>query len=111
MNLARSHQLAQLTGAQKAAILCMVLGSESASLITQKLAQEEVEQISFEIARMDRVSTEATEAVLAEWLEVMFARPSIAAGGMEFARELLERAFGQPKAKGTLTPIQTEFSE
>ena len=35
MNLARSHQLEQLTGAQKAAILCMVLGSESASLITR----------------------------------------------------------------------------
>ena len=45
MNLARTHQLEQLSGAQKAAILCMVLGSESASLITQKLGQEEVEQI------------------------------------------------------------------
>ena len=50
MNLARTHQLEQLTGAQKAAILCMVLGSESAALITQKLGQEEVEQLSF--ARM-----------------------------------------------------------
>src|SRR4051812_33985122 len=111
ITLARSHQLDQLSGAQKAAILCMVLGSESASLITQKLAQEEVEQISFEIARMDRVSTEATEAVLAEWLEVMFAADSIAAGGMEFAREVLERAFGQPKAKGMLARIQMQISE
>ena len=51
ITLARSHQLDQLNGAQKVAILCMVLGSESASLITQKLSQEEVEQISFEIAR------------------------------------------------------------
>ena len=59
MNLARSHQLDQLSGVQKAAILCMVLGSESASLITQKLGQEEVEQISFEIARMDRVKLQA----------------------------------------------------
>ena len=111
ITLARSHQLEQLTGTQKVAILCMVLGSESAALVTQKLAQEEVEQISYEIARMDRVSNEATEAVLAEWLEVMLAADSIAAGGMEFAREVLERAFGSPKAVNILKRIQAQISE
>jgi flagellar motor switch protein FliG len=111
MNLARSHQLDQLTGVQKAAILCMVLGSESASLITQKLGQEEVEQISFEIARMDRVSSEATEAVLAEWLEVMMAADSIAAGGLDFAKEVLEKAFGTQKSGGMLKRIQAQLSE
>ena len=111
ITLARSHQLDQLNGAQKAAILCMVLGSESASLITQKLAAEEVEQISFEIARMDRVSSEATEAVLAEWLEVMLAADSIAAGGMEFAREVLQRAFGEQKSASMLKRIQAQISE
>ena len=40
---------------------------------------------------MDRVSSEATDAVLAEWLEVMLAADSIAAGGVEFAREVLEK--------------------
>jgi flagellar motor switch protein FliG len=109
--LARSHQLDQLNGAQKAAILCMVLGSESASLITQKLSPEEVEQISFEIARMDRVSSEATDAVLSEWLEVMLAADSIAAGGMEFAREVLERGFGEQKAGTMLKRIQAQISE
>src|SRR6201991_3124576 len=111
MNLARTHQLDQLTGAQKAAILCMVLGSESAAMITQKLGQDEVEQISFEIARMDRVSTEATDAVLAEWIEVMMAADSIAAGGIEFAREVLERAFCAQKAKAMLSRIQAEISD
>ena len=111
ITLARSHQLDQLNGAQKAAILCMVLGSESASLITQKLGQEEVEQISFEIARMDRVSSEATEAVLAEWLEVMLAADSIAAGGMDLAREVLEKAFGVQKSQAMLKRIQMLISE
>ena len=111
ITLARSHQLDQLSGTQKVAILCMVLGSESASMITQKLAQEEVEQISYEIARMDRVSNEATEAVLAEWLEVMLAADSIAAGGVEFAREVLERAFGNQKAVTILKRIQMQISE
>src|SRR6185436_7066527 len=89
----------------------MVLGSESASLITQKLAQDEVEQITFEIARMDRVSNEATEAVLNEWLEVMLAADSIASGGMEFAREVMEKAFGATKSAGMLKRIQSQISE
>ncbi len=110
-NLARTHQLDQLSGAQKAAILYMVLGAESSSLITQKLAQDEVEQISYEIARMDRVSNEATEAVLAEWLEVMMAADSIASGGIEFAREVMERAFGAQKSAGMLKRIQSQISE
>ena len=110
-SLARTHQLDQLSGTQKVAILCMVLGSEAASQITQKLATEEVEQISYEIARMDRVSTEATDAVLAEWLDVMLAADSIAAGGMDVAREVLERAFGQSKAQGMLKRIQSQISE
>jgi flagellar motor switch protein FliG len=104
-------QLDQLSGTQKVAILCMVLGSEAASQITQKLAIEEVEQISYEIARMDRVSSEATDAVLAEWLDVMLAADSIAAGGMDVAREVLERAFGQQKAQGMLKRIQSQISE
>ena len=110
-SLARTHQLDQLSGTQKVAILCMVLGSEAASQITQKLATEEVEQISYEIARMDRVSSEATDAVLAEWLDVMLAADSIAAGGMDVAREVLERAFGQSKAQGMLKRIQSQISE
>jgi flagellar motor switch protein FliG len=111
MNLARNHQLDQLTGAQKAAILCMVLGSESSALITQKLGAEEVEEISFEIARMDRVPTEATEALLAEWLEIMMAADSIAAGGMDVAREVLEKAFGTQRAKAMFQRIQAQISE
>jgi flagellar motor switch protein FliG len=111
ITLARSHTLDQLSGAQKAAILCMVLGSDAASMLTQKLGQEEVEQISYEIARMDRVSNEATEAVLAEWIDVMTAADSIAAGGMEYAREVLERAFGGQKSSAMMKRIQAQISE
>src|SRR5438477_10949013 len=89
----------------------MVLGSEASSIITRKLGLEEVEQISFEIARMDRVSNEATEAVLAEWVEVMLAADSIAAGGMDYASEVLEKAFGSQKSGAMLKRIQSQLSE
>ena len=54
LTLARKGEfdsISQLNGTQKAAILYMVLGAESAAKITQKLSPEDVESISFEIAR------------------------------------------------------------
>jgi flagellar motor switch protein FliG len=111
LTLARPRDLDGLNGPQKAAILCMVLGAESAAKITQKLSAEDVETISFEIARMDRVSGETAEAVLNEWLEIMVAADSLASGGIDYAREVLEKAFGMGKATTMLKRIQLQLAD
>ncbi len=100
-----------LNGAQKAAILCMVLGAESAATITKKLSPEDVETISFEIARMDRVDGNTAERVLNEWLEIMTAADSLATGGIDYAREILDKAFGAGKSQNMLRRIQSQVSD
>ena len=80
---------ADLSGREKAAILCLALGAETAAIITQKLTPEEAEVISFEIARLDNVSTEVVDAVLHHWLEAA-ALDSLSSGGVEYARDILE---------------------
>jgi flagellar motor switch protein FliG len=114
LTLTRSNStdtLGPLNGTQKAAILYMVLGAESAAKITQKLSPEDVESISFEIARMDRVSGEAAEKVLNEWLEIMVAADSLASGGIDYARDVLEKAFGSNKASAMLRRIQLQLAD
>lgn len=111
LTLARPRDVEGLNGPQKAAILCMVLGAESAAKITQKLSPDDVESISFEIARMDRVSGDMAEAVLNEWLEIMVAADSLASGGIEYAREVLEKAFGVGKAQSMLKRIQLQLAD
>jgi flagellar motor switch protein FliG len=110
--LARQAQLTpdQLTGRQKVAIVCMALGSDAAARLTQKMAPEEVDAISFEIARMDNVSGSTVETVLDEWLTRMLAADSLAAGGMQVAREILEKAFGSRKAQQVLERIQSQLT-
>jgi flagellar motor switch protein FliG len=100
-----------LSGPRKAAILCMVLGAESAAKITQKLSPEDAESISYEIARMDRVSGDLAEAVLNEWLEIMVAADSLAQGGIDYAREVLEKSFGSSKANAMLRRIQSQLAD
>ena len=60
---------------------------------------------------MDRVSSEATDAVLSEWLDVMLAADSVAAGGVEFAREVMEKAFGAQKSQAMLKRILSQISD
>lgn len=101
----------QLTGRQKAAVILMVLGTEATAHITQRLLPEEVEAISYEIARVEHVAPEVVDAVLFEWAETVRAAELLANGGVEFAREVLERAFGPERAESMFRRIQAQLSE
>ena len=98
-----------LSGRQKAAILCLALGTDVAAALTQKLQAEEVDAISFEIARLESVSPSVVDAVLDEWLTRIMVADSLAQGGIEMAREILEKAFGPRKAQQVLERIQGQL--
>ncbi len=99
------------SGRQKAAVLCLVLGSEAAAKVTQRLSATEVEALSFEIARLDRVSHEAVESIVGEWLAEFMAAESLAAGGLDAAREILEKALGARKAQQVLDRVQSQLAD
>lgn len=87
-----------LTGRQKAAIFLVAVGNETASEIFKHLREDEIEQITFEIARLDKITPEDKEKVLVEFNELMMAQEFITNGGIDFARGLLEKALGNQKA-------------
>jgi flagellar motor switch protein FliG len=88
----------QLTGRQKAAIFLVTLGSEISSEIFKHLREDEIETLTFEIARLDSVDSEERDAVLQEFQELMMAQDFITSGGIDYARELLEKSLGSQKA-------------
>ena len=100
-----------LTGRQKVAVLCMAVGTEFAAKITTGLSSDEAELISFEIAQLDRVPQELMEAVLSEWLESTLGIASLTTGGLEYAREVLEKAFGKARADGILRRITSQLAD
>lgn len=87
-----------LTGRQKAAIFLIAVGSEVSTEIFKHLREDEIEQITFEIARLDKITPEDKEKVLVEFNELMMAQGFITNGGIDFARGLLEKALGNQKA-------------
>lgn len=88
----------ELTGRQKAAIFLVTLGSEISAEIFNHLREDEIETLTFEIARLDNVEPEARDQVLMEFKELMMAQDFITSGGIDYARELLEKSLGSQKA-------------
>ena len=88
----------QLTGRQKAAIFLVSLGSDVSSEVFKHLREDEIEQLTFEIARLDKIEPEDKDRVLQEFQEMMMAQEFISQGGIDYARDILERALGTQKA-------------
>jgi flagellar motor switch protein FliG len=88
----------ELTGRQKAAIFLVTLGSEISSEIFKHLREDEIEALTFEIARLDNIESEERDTVLMEFKELMMAQDFITSGGIDYARELLEKSLGAQKA-------------
>lgn len=89
---------AALTGLQKAAILLIALGPEKSSSIFRHLKEEEIEDLTLEIANTRSITPQVKEDVINEFYEICLAQQYIAEGGIGYAKELLEKALGADKA-------------
>ena len=94
-----------LTGAQKAAILLVVLGEEAASGICRHLPEQQIQRVTQEIAEMSQVSPETVVSVLEEFHKLTTTHEYLAHGGTEYASKLLVKAFGPENAKLLLEQV------
>lgn len=88
-----------ISGIQKAAILLISLGPERSANIFKHLKEDEIETLTLEIANTRSVSPSTKEHVLDEFYEICLAQQYIDEGGIAYAKELLEKAFGAEKAR------------
>ena len=87
-----------LNGVQKAAILLIALGPEKSAQIFKHLKEDEIEELTLEIANTRSISPNLKEEVIEEFYQVCLAQQYIAEGGIGYAKELLENALGADKA-------------
>lgn len=92
----------EITGVQKAAILLIALGPDKSSNVFKHLKEDEIEQLTLEIANTRSVSPAMKDAVLDEFYEVCLAQQYIAEGGIGYAKALLEKALGSERAKDVI---------
>ncbi len=91
-----------LTGLQKAAVLLITLGPEKSSHIFKHLKEDEIEELTLEIANTRSITPQLKEEVIEEFYQICLAQQYIAEGGIGYAKELLEKALGEDKARDVI---------
>ena len=106
--MANNIRTEQMTPTQKVAALLITLGPSAASEIMKCIEDDNtLEQITIEIAGMSKLPQEVIEAIVDEFHTVFQASSMLAAGGMNYARELLEKAYGASEANNILNRLVT----
>lgn len=95
----------EYSGIQKAAILLIALGPEKSANIFKHLKEDEIEELTLEIANTRSVSPQTKELVLEEFYQVCLAQQYIAEGGIGYAKELLDKALGEEQAQAVISKL------
>ena len=98
------------SGAKKAAVLLMTLGTELSSEILKNLSDKQVQKIGVEIANLHKVTAEERRKILREFLEVRKSKDFAMQGGIDYAKSLLQGAFDASKTNKIMEGIKYETS-
>jgi flagellar motor switch protein FliG len=88
----------ELTGLQKAATLLIAVGPERAAKIMKHFHNDKIELISTEIANTLAINPKSISSVYKEFLLLSKVHTAASSGGIAYAKELLDKAFGSQKA-------------
>ena len=90
------------SGLRKAAIAMVTLGDDVAADVFKYLNEQEVQSLSREISKLEKVTSEHAERVLAEFHELQVARAHLTVGGLDYAKRVLNSAFGPDRARAII---------
>jgi len=97
--------ISDMDGVQKAAAVVVALGVDKAALIYEYMDADELEQLTLEVARMGFLDADTSEAVLTEYYQMCMTNKAVTEGGLEYAKTVLEKAFGTAAASQLLDKV------
>ena len=101
----KKSKLMELSGSQRAAAVVVALGAEKASLLYKYMEPDDVEQLTLEVAKMGFLDSEQTEEVLNDFYQLCMTNKAVTEGGLEYARTVLEKAYGAQAAEDLLSKV------
>lgn len=104
-----SHAKGGLSNRQKAAILLITLGKDEAAQIYKFLTEDEIEQLTLEIANLKKIDSDVKESILNEFYQVCVAQNYLTEGGVKYAKDVLEEALGSEKAVDLINKLTSSL--
>ena len=98
-----------MTAREKAAILLISLGKDHSAEMYKYLSEEEISQLTLSITTTRRVEPEVKEQIIIEFYELCVAQKFITEGGINYARDILEKAMGEEKANQLIMKLSSSL--
>jgi len=95
----------ELTSIQKAAIVITSIGAENAANVYKRLNDEDVERLTFEVSSLPYMDIAVVDEVLNEFYELCLTQKVITEGGIDYARSVLEKAYGPEMAQRLMEKV------
>lgn len=89
----------------KAALVVISLGADRASQIYKYLSEEDIEELTYEVAKLGKTTNNQVESTLDEFYKLCLTHKMMTDGGLEYARNVLEKAFGESTARNLLEKV------
>ena len=99
----------ELSPKEKAAILLISLGKEHSAELYKHLSEEEISDMTLSITTTRRVEPEVREAIVDEFYEMCLAQKFISEGGIDYARDILEKAIGTERAEEMIRKLSSSL--
>jgi flagellar motor switch protein FliG len=109
--MASKVDFSEMPGREKAAIFLACMGEDNASRILGKMDPEEVEELTLGLSTVERVGSDVRSGVMDAFYELAVANRVMTKGGLEYARGLLEKAFGSERTVEILTRLQNSLQD
>mgnify|MGYP001039584259 FL=1 len=89
----------------KAALVVVSLGADRASQIYKYLNEQDIEDLTYEVAKLGRTTNSQVESTLDEFYKLCLTHKMMTDGGLDYARNVLEKAFGESTARNLLEKV------
>ncbi len=99
------NEMANISGAQRAAVLMLLLGEQQASEIIKFLNPGEVQALGGAMVAVSDVSQEAVNEILDEFVATIKKQSSLGLGTTDYVEKVFKRALGDDKAASVLGRI------
>lgn len=98
------------SGYRKAAQFLMLVGKDEAVRVLKHMSPEEIEGITREIARTQKIEEKEASKILEEFGYIQETKDLIARGGIEKAQEMLVASVGPEKAEKILAKVRKDMA-
>ena len=95
-----------MSGCQKAAVFLMAMGEEYATQVFEKMSEQEISDIAFEMSKIDNISPEMLKAISMDFVDKFEGESKMIVEGDSFIKSVVRKSLKEKDANAILDDLE-----